>query len=557
MQKKKLKVNYDIDNNISEDILSYSYLGKNTETGKNVFIYEYKSDYLNSKIIQKLITSSEKVLEVNHPNILKMNDYVYDGNTFYSIFDFKENLITLDALLLKKSTWNLTTIYKLLSQILSALVAIEEKGLHFGNLNPNHIYLNKQLDIQLVNMYIPSYILSRNLSDITVIEDAIFYAPEILQRQRSNNISDIYSIGVLLYFLYTCKWPYKLSQDIMKIKKELLKQPKSPDQINPKIKPQLNYLIQKCIRVNPEERWESIRTLQKKYTGESEVEISTALDRHTVSVMNKEIKDEIKQKKGKQFLSVLNSIFIIGISALLGLFIYTLYMNYLTEISKVIVPNISGMPLEAGKLVLNQQDLKGVIAGEQFNLSVPKGSIIETKPIGGREVKQNREIRIFISKGNLESTIPNFVGRTLEQVESLIQNTGIRINSSEKIYSREFPKGYILEQNITPNTLVQANTVVDVKLSKGFPVQISSKPNLGIFSDRNKSIVKINFKVEESWPTQNVRISNIKDGQILELYNNSIVPGSSELIEYEVTRNSSVEVYYNDRLAYKQKIIEN
>jgi len=557
MQKKKLKVNYDIDNNISEDILSYSYLGKNTETGKNVIIYEYKSDYLNSKIIQKLITSSEKVLEVNHPNILKMNDYVYDGNTFYSIFDFKENLITLDALLLKKSTWNLTTIYKLLSQILSALVAIEEKGLHFGNLNPNHIYLNKQLDIQLVNMYIPSYILSRNLSDITVIEDAIFYAPEILQRQRSNNISDIYSIGVLLYFLYTCKWPYKLSQDIMKIKKELLKQPKSPDQINPKIKPQLNYLIQKCIRVNPEERWESIRTLQKKYTGESEVEISTALDRHTVSVMNKEIKDEIKQKKGKQFLSVLNSIFIIGISALLGLFIYTLYMNYLTEISKVIVPNISGMPLEAGKLVLNQQDLKGVIAGEQFNLSVPKGSIIETKPIGGREVKQNREIRIFISKGNLESTIPNFVGRTLEQVESLIQNTGIRINSSEKIYSREFPKGYILEQNITPNTLVQANTVVDVKLSKGFPVQISSKPNLGIFSDRNKSIVKINFKVEESWPTQNVRISNIKDGQILELYNNSIVPGSSELIEYEVTRNSSVEVYYNDRLAYKQKIIEN
>lgn len=91
----------------------------------------------------------------------------------------------------------------------------------------------------------------------------LYMAPERAFGARSSILTDIYSLGVILYQLLTLQFPFRRTS--LKEFKKMFKfeQILDPEEIAPDrdIPPYLSSIVQKCLSVNPEERFHNVKEL--------------------------------------------------------------------------------------------------------------------------------------------------------------------------------------------------------------------------------------------------------------------------------------------------------
>jgi len=554
MKQKLIKSKFLIKELISEDSISFSYLGVDKKTGKRFFIWEFKEEVLDQKNIQKIIRLSEHIMKLKHPNLIPFVDYDYDGGGFYTIFEFSENLMTVNALLTKRPL-DSNAIQSISKQLLSLLSYLEENRVAHGSLCLNQLFINKNGEIKVVNPMLYALILQKNLNNLSVMDEGIFYPPEFLQNKPITIQNDIYAFGILLYYLYTKVWPYKYQQKIMALKKQFLKEASPPKRHNKKLSTKFNQIIMACIEKNTANRLNSFKALVSIFKNQTEIDIKTADDIiESEKKIKKELSADIRKIQGHAILRNLKrvAVFLMPVVFLIGL--YGLYDMYITEIPMATVPNIVGMQLPEARSVLKKQNLKLKVVGSRIHPVIEKGSIVETKPLADKLVKQTRPIRVFISKGEGQATVPTLLGRTMRQSKLLTDNHNLFLVVSNESFSLTYPRGEIMSQTPTENEEIPIETTVNVTISKGFPVTIKKEKNASFFSDKTQAKVAIKIKVLEEWPTQNIRIINLGEDETIELYSDVVIPGEEPELEFELPVNTTIEVYYEDKLAAKEKI---
>ncbi len=99
-----------------------------------------------------------------------------------------------------------------------------------------------------------------HLSHPDQLEGSIsYYSPE--QTGRMNRIldyrSDLYSVGVILYQLFTGHLPFEVTDPLKLIHSHLALYPVSPDEINPEVPRQLSRIIRVLMSKNAEDRYQS------------------------------------------------------------------------------------------------------------------------------------------------------------------------------------------------------------------------------------------------------------------------------------------------------------
>jgi serine/threonine-protein kinase len=91
-----------------------------------------------------------------------------------------------------------------------------------------------------------------------------YMSPEQIRGQRVDERSDIYSLGVCMYELFTGKFPYegKDRKEVMKMHISRKVNPEEPKIVNPKIPPSLNRIIMTAMEKDPRKRFQSVAELQ-------------------------------------------------------------------------------------------------------------------------------------------------------------------------------------------------------------------------------------------------------------------------------------------------------
>ena len=550
---KPIKSLYEVKQALGEDLTSYSYRGRSLVTQKQVLIWQYKDDLLDSFAVSKLIRNAEKRMEVQHPNLLTLVDYDYDGIFFYTIYEYHSDYISLTDMLQSGMTWTSDQLYKLLKQVIEAAYCMEQAGLLMGEINMNTILVNKSLQVKCSHALLPSLILHRYIDTFDVLEDALFYAPEYLQKQPLNTQTDVYSIGVLLYFLYSTKWPYKTTMSINKMKRAYLKPPLPANKANPKIGEKLNSLIMRAITTNPTDRIGSVGELRRIFLGQQELSLSE-VDANTSNEIETQIAQEIRKNRGKTAFEAL----IVSISVIIPMVLlyglYVVYMNYLTEIPKVDVPDVVGLRYDAAERIFSHNKLRVKKAGDRSHPLIPEGYIIETKPPAGREVKQTRPIRVFISSGSGETTVPNVVGRSLDQTKLFLQNSKIQLEIVTSNYSANYPRDVIMSQYPSANQTVEIGSSVQVVISKGYPLNMERENNTSFFG--NNDMIKIVFSIQlpQDWPTQSIKVYAIYNDETKVVHEGGYLGGEEAKFDAEFEPETLIEAFFNGEVAYRGKI---
>lgn len=551
-----IKSRYEVMELLSEDLVSFAYRGRHKLTQRPVLIWKYKSTYTTPAIIRRLISISETVMSIQDDRLLTMLDYAYDGKFFYTVYEHVEGMQTLESFIKSSSNWDLRILWRISTQLLSVLVKIESKKLVCGSLNLNGIYVTSDGNLKLSRVGIPLEILKHHWDDFDVVEDLMFYPPEFVQYKQYTIRSDIYAYGVLLYLFFSKKWPYKLSLKVDELKKAFLKPQKPFVPAHERVPERVRDIVHVCLSLDPKKRFSGFSELVKSYRGDMPFAPKPVPDDA------KKVRAVLKRELRGQFLKRILSVgyWIAGITSLcvMAYFAMTMYTSYLTAIPEKQVPDIVGMTFSQAEEVLDEVGLAGSVVGTRVHPEYPEGTIVETKPPAGRNVKVNRNIRVFLSRGAGPVLVPDLVGRTEQNAMWLLDERGLGAEVSGETFSIQYSKGTIIAQQPTPNTFINPSENIQVVLSKGFPIVMEvKKPRFTFFQEKNNlRRVVIELFVLEEWDSQEVKVMFVRRGKSETIYSDVHNPGESMKLDFELEVGGRVDVYFGQDKAFSQQITD-
>ncbi|CAD8059325.1 unnamed protein product [Paramecium primaurelia] len=167
------------------------------------------------KILEKSqITQTKQVLReiqilrrLNHPQIQKLLEVYEDSNTVYILFDkFLGHSLKTKL----PDYWNLTEKQQaeVCFKLLNALAHIHQKNIIHKDIRPENII---QLNSQLSNLIIANFASadSKEKSKKRKVFNPGFMAPELFQNRNFDDKIDIFSLGVIFYGIFYCKYPFE------------------------------------------------------------------------------------------------------------------------------------------------------------------------------------------------------------------------------------------------------------------------------------------------------------------------------------------------------------
>ncbi len=248
--------NYQILSKIASGGMANVYLALDTTTNSKVAIKVLKEEVSDKeKILERF--SQEGLLNLNHPNIVKILDAGIHENTPYIVMEYIDGW-DLETLIKNKGKLSVNETLYIFGQLLSALAYVHNKGITHRDIKPKNILIDKSGNVKLTDFGIAKSLYSHiKTSTGGYIGAPAYSSPEQMDGKEVDARSDIYSMGITLYEMLAGHIPYS-SSSIDVIVKEKFSESLIPlSRYRTDIPLFLVSIITKCMSKNPINRFSS------------------------------------------------------------------------------------------------------------------------------------------------------------------------------------------------------------------------------------------------------------------------------------------------------------
>jgi len=163
------------------------------------------------------------------------------------------------------------------ARVATALVDLHRQHVLHLDIKPSNVMLRESGEAALIDFGLSRHLL---LPDLLEEEFRVpmgtgpYIAPEQIMKNRGDPRSDIYSLGVLLYYLATNVRPFGIPQAQSSLKNRLWRDPVPPRRLNPAIPPALQEVILRCLEVDPDKRYATPAQLAFELANMSQVALT-------------------------------------------------------------------------------------------------------------------------------------------------------------------------------------------------------------------------------------------------------------------------------------------
>ena len=240
---------YIIEEKLGEGIFGTVKLATHKLTNEKVAIKLLNKNRI-TKAQQTLLSRELSILKrMNHFNIIKLYSIIETESIIYLIQEYSQGK-ELSHYIQNHSKIDEKEICKFFQQIISGIEYIHKMGIVHRDLKPENILLTRANDIKIID-----FGLSNTYSEGQLLKTSCgspYYAPpEMLQGKPYKGLySDIYSCGIILYYMLSKKLPFNEKNNTELYKKIIEGKFNMPKNISKDAQD----LLKKIIKVNPEER---------------------------------------------------------------------------------------------------------------------------------------------------------------------------------------------------------------------------------------------------------------------------------------------------------------
>jgi eukaryotic-like serine/threonine-protein kinase len=235
---------------------------------RTVAIKVFKRD--DEEMLRRFIREANLMATLRHPHLVEIYDTgesPIDGITRYYIV---MPLLTGGTLRtrVRRSPLELAAVCQCLQDIGGALDYIHSQGIIHRDIKASNVLLNDE-----GRCYLTDFGIARNTTDSTqltstgnVLGTVDYVAPELFEvHQKADALSDLYSLGVLLYEMVTGRLPFSADNQLALISMHVGKAPPSPRQFAPQLPANVESVIFKALEKKPALRYATATALAKAF----------------------------------------------------------------------------------------------------------------------------------------------------------------------------------------------------------------------------------------------------------------------------------------------------
>lgn len=540
----------------------------------------------DEEFVKKFKRESQSAASLSHPNIVGIYDVGTENNIYYIVMEYVKGQ-TLKDLIKAKGTLGVEFATNIAIQICYALEHAHKNHIVHRDIKSHNILIKEDNTAKVTDFGIARAVSSSTITNTgNVIGSVHYFSPEQARGGYTDEKSDIYSLGIVLYEMITGRLPFEGESPIAVALKHIQEEPVKPSKVNPRIPRAVEDIILKCMNKDVVKRYNSAGEIindlrqslvmpngdfvrKNKYTDENtrvmepirlvrdaEVqgtdeekdsvprENKTVIDDYTVESIPS-MSGEEAPKKHKSFKLLFAAI---AGGLLLALLVGAgvLFTVNMLTVKEVEVPDLVNLSENEARDKISSLGLLMEVTDRVHNKDIPDGQIISQNPKPGETNKISNPIKIVVSKGPRKVLVPSLVGQSYDKVDIILEREGLAEGALNQEYS-DYPNGVVIRQSIAPGISVEEGTLIDYVISIG-PEKLAMPDytRKNIDDVKTDLIVKdlilgnVIYEVSSEYPENTVISQSIQSGT--EVSRKSVIDFTVSKKADEITSGSSFKL---------------
>lgn len=248
----------------------------------------------NEDVIGRFINEAKMMASLEHPNIVKVIDFESGNEILAIIMEFLDGQDLKNCI--SKNLLNEENKLKIFKQTLQAINYGHKRKIVHRDIKPSNIFVVNNLSTaKVLDFGIAKMLDSDKQKTATGLSmgTPMYMSPEQVKGLKEiDQRSDIYSLGVLLYYIFSGQTPYDTNDSQYNILTKIVND--SLPEINGNDK--INYIVKKATAKNPNERYQNCQEFIDAFENSNELSGFISINQELLEQNNEKSNNVLKHK---------------------------------------------------------------------------------------------------------------------------------------------------------------------------------------------------------------------------------------------------------------------
>lgn len=593
---KKLDGRYEITELIGIGGMAEVYKAVDIIDDKVVAVKILKNEFSNDEeFLRRFRNESKAIAVLSHPNIVKIYDVGFTEKIQFIVMEYIDG-ITLKEFMEQQGVLKWKDAIHFIIQVLRALQHAHDRGIVHRDIKPQNIMLFPDGTIKVMDFGIARFAREegKTLSD-KAIGSVHYISPEQARGDITDEKSDIYSVGIMLYEMLTGQKPFDADNPVSVALMHMQTKAKNPREINETIPEGLEDIVVRAMYKEASKRYQSASEMIKdieefkrnpsivfeyKYltpsiddstrffepvNDKSKLDKTVKISKEKAKVVKKKAApkydeyddddddyyddeyyddddDDDDSGSGGRSLIVPVLVAITAAVVIIAAFFITnavIDMLGMGDTESYNMPNLVGMSIDDAKSKYSHFTFE--ITDEMYS-EYEAGVIIEQQIRENSTVKATKPIKVTVSKGIRMVAVPDVVNYEQTRAKKLLEDAGFYVATTSMI-SEEITQGFIVSTDPVGGTTAKYGSTVTMIVSLGPEMQDVIVPEVVGKTREEAEMLLIEKNLV---PVVEEKDSTAPAGEVVAQSINhlEVVQPDTEIIIYVSTGVAAVNSYY-------------
>lgn len=453
--------------------------------------------------VERFRREAQAAANLNHPNIVAVYDWGKVNNTYYIAMEYV-NGRTLADILKQSGTLTPMQVCDVMSEVASALISAHQNGVIHRDIKPGNILVSTTGQVKVADFGIARALGAGVEQGLTqtgaVMGTATYFSPEQAQGVSTDQRSDIYSLGVVMYEMLSGVAPFTGENAVAIAYKQVHEHAMPLDQRLASVPSEVAAIVAKCMEKSPDDRYSSaeevrdelrrfvegmpVLAVSAKKEAERATQVLPQTDVNATTVISAqdaatELLPKISPTATKQTnyppyddkspqrtaVFVFGALFAAIILLAGGLFLYqTLTRNSanasitVPDVRNLTVKQASEQLLASGFTPIPYAATKDGVGNDIVYAQDPPPSVL---------ARSGDQITITYNPASTPVAVPLVRGLTVKEATALLAPLGLTLSIKEVVNDPKIPENQIMSQDPKVDTQVRSGSTIVVIVSGG------------------------------------------------------------------------------------------